>query len=89
MQSIVHHLTGESDDSITEGIIQSRELYLLLKYSNFITPAATIEEIKQILEFLASPLIDCVRFTKDGYYAVSSLEDAIRKFEFFISAFKN
>lgn len=89
MQSIVHHLTDESEDSITEGIIQPRELYLLLKYSNIITPAATIEEIKQILEFLASPLIDCVRYTKDGYYAVSSLEDAIRKFEFFISAFKN
>lgn len=41
-----------------------------------------------MLSFLASPLIGCVDKPKDGYYAVGSVEDSAKKFEFYSKACK-
>ena len=41
-----------------------------------------------MLSFLASPLVGCVDKSKDGYYAVGSVEDAAKKFELYSKACK-
>lgn len=86
LQSIMKCLSEESEDPLTEGIMQPREIYLLLKNHFNTGPSPTIEEIKQILEFLASPLIGCIGVTKGGYYAIGSITDAAQKFGFYLKA---
>ncbi|MEX3743728.1 hypothetical protein [Lysinibacillus xylanilyticus] len=89
LQSLMRCLSEESEDSLTEGIIQPREIYLLLKHKSEIKPSPTLEEINQMLDLLSSPLIGCVGITNDGYYAIGSLSDAAQKFEFYLKACKN
>src|SRR5690606_39089796 len=89
LQSLMQCLSEESEDSLTEGIMQPREIYLLLKHKSEIQPSPSLEEIKQMLDFLSSPLIGCVGITKEGYYAIGSLFDAAQKFEFYLKACKN
>jgi predicted transcriptional regulator len=89
LQSLMRCLSEESEDSLTEGIIQPREIYLLLKHKSEIKPSPTLEEINQMLDLLSSPLIGCVGITKEGYYAIGSLSDAAQKFEFYLKACKN
>jgi len=88
IRAIMMCLSEESEDPLTEGIMQPREIYLLLKNQIKISPSPTIEEIKQILAFLASPLIECIGVTKEGYYAMGSLTDAAQKFDFYLTACK-
>ena len=59
---------------------------MALRGNTVFDPAPGIDEITNILEFLASPLIGCVEKNKDGYYAVGTLQDAARKFRFFAGA---
>ncbi|WP_397538054.1 restriction endonuclease [Rummeliibacillus pycnus] len=89
LQAIMKCLSDESEDPLTEGIMQPREIYLLLKNQIKSTPFPSIEEINQMLEFLSSPLIGCINKTKEGYYATGSLIDAAQKFDFYLKAFKN
>ncbi|MCY7998586.1 hypothetical protein [Bacillus haynesii] len=86
LKAIMKCLFEESNDPLTEGIMQPREIYLLLKNQININPTPTISEIKQILEFLSSPLIGCIGTTKEGYYALGSLTDAVQKFDFYLKA---
>ncbi|CAM2894791.1 hypothetical protein PALA104618_08125 [Paenibacillus larvae] len=79
-------LSEESDDPLTEGIMQPKEIYLLLKNQSIFKTLPTIDEIKQMLEFLSSPLIGCIGITKEGYYALGSLIDAAQKFDFYLKA---
>ncbi|WP_321433628.1 hypothetical protein [Trichococcus flocculiformis] len=86
LKAIMKCLFEESSDPLTEGIMQPREIYLLLKNQVNINPAPNVEEIKQILEFLSSPLIGCIGETKEGYYTLGSLMDAAQKFDFYLKA---
>ncbi|WP_156994760.1 hypothetical protein [Sporolactobacillus inulinus] len=86
LKGIMQCLFEESSDPLTEGIMRPREIYLLLKNQININPTPNIEEIKQILEFLSSPLIGCIGATKEGYYALGSLMDAAQKFDFYLKA---
>lgn len=86
LKAIMKCLFEESSDPLTEGIMQPREIYLLLKNQFNINPPPNIKEIKQILEFLSSPLIGCIGATKEGYYALGSLMDAAQKFDFYLKA---
>lgn len=86
LKGIMQCLFEESSDPLTEGIMQPREIYLLLKNQVNINPTPNIEEIKQILEFLSSPLIGCIGTTKEGFYALGSLMDAAQKFDFYLKA---
>lgn len=89
LQKLMKCISEESDDPYTEGIMQPREIYLLLKNKVELKPSPSIEEIKQMLDFLASPLIGCIGVGKEGYYAIGSLTDAAQKFEFYLKACKN
>ncbi|MFC1283876.1 hypothetical protein [Bacillus paralicheniformis] len=86
LKAIMKCLFEESSDPLTEGFMQPREIYLLLKNQININPTPNIEEIKQIVEFLSSPLIGCIGATKEGYYALGSLTDAAQKFDFYLKA---
>lgn len=70
-------------DPITEGFLLERDVYRSLRDNIELGTLPTIEEISNMLQFLASPLIGCVEKTKDGYYATGSLSDAARKFTFY------
>jgi len=86
LQSILKCLADESSDPITEGILQPREIYHLLKSDEKFTILPTLEEIDSMLQLLSSPLIGCVGKTKEGYFALGSLTDAAKKFEFYLKA---
>ncbi|WDH76703.1 restriction endonuclease [Exiguobacterium marinum] len=86
LRVLMECLVEESNDSLTEGIMQPREIYLLLKTSSSLNPLPGINEIEQMLEFLSSPQIGCVEKTKEGYYALGSLSDAAQKFDFYSQA---
>lgn len=84
LKAIVKCLSDQSNDPYTQGIVQPREIYLLLKGNTEFTTPPTLDEIKHMLELISSPLIDCIRPEKEGYYAVGSLSDAAQKFEFYL-----
>lgn len=86
LRVLMECLVEESNDLLTEGIMQPREIYLLLKTSTSLNPLPKINEIEQMLEFLSSPQIGCVEKTKEGYYALGSLSDAAQKFNFYSQA---
>lgn len=87
MQAIMDCLIEESDDEFTEGILTERDIYRSLrnleKLKN-VTPS----EIQQMLEFLSSPLIGCISRSKDGYFAIESLNNISKKFEYYSNACK-
>ncbi|TMW70905.1 hypothetical protein [Alteribacter natronophilus] len=86
LQAVLKCLSEESNDPITEGIIQPREIYHLLKNQNQFDTPPTLEEINTMLKFLSSPLVGCVSSTKEGYFALGSLDDAAQKFDFYLKA---
>ena len=47
-----------------------------------------LNEIEDILKFLASPLIGCVGKNKDGYYAIGSLNEVAKMFQFYAKSCK-
>lgn len=83
MRAVMRCLISESDDPITEGFLLERDVYRSLRDNTELGTLPTIEEISNMLQFLASPLIGCVEKTKDGYYATGSLSDAALKFTFY------
>lgn len=86
LQAIIKCLSDQSGDSFTKGIVQDREIYLLLKYDQRFDMAPDLNEITAMLEFLSSPLVGCVGKVKEGYYAIGSLQDAAQKFDFYLKA---
>ena len=88
LKELLSCLNNESKDEITEGILNVRDCYQLVKNKDVFNSDDKLEEIKNMLEFLASPLIGCVGKEKDSYYAIGSLSDAVKKFEFYINQLK-
>ncbi len=88
MQSIMDCLIDESDDEYTEGILTERDLYRSLRNEEKIQDISP-NEIHTMLDFLSSPLIGCVGHTKDGYYAIESLENISKKLEFYSNSCKS
>lgn len=86
VEAIINCLAEESTDPVTEGILLARDIYRSIRDDDIFDIAADLKEVKAILELLSSPLIEYVGKTKDGYYAVESLEEAGRKFEFYARA---
>ena len=83
MRAVMDRLISESEDPITGGILQERDIYRSLCDCKEIVESPKIEAITDMLHFLASPLIGCVERTKDGYFTTESLADAARKFSFY------
>ena len=74
---------AESEDPETEGFLYERDIYRSLRDGKELDNPPTTEDISNMLQFLASPLVGCVEKTKEGYYATGSLSDAARKFAFY------
>lgn len=85
LHAVIDCLASESEDEATGGALSVRDIYLLLKSSSNL-PIPTFEEITNMLEFLASPMINCVGKNRDTYHAIGSLNEAAKKFEFFSQA---
>lgn len=86
-KEILKLLIEESKDTETRGFLLPRDIYHILKRSNEFKIPPTSDEIKVMLEFLNSPLIDCVGYSKgSGYFAKGSLKDAGSKFKFYFNA---
>ena len=88
LHSVMDCLAEESEDPVTEGLLLDRDIYRSLRSNEEFAYPPTLEEISDMLSFLASPLVGCVDKSKDGYYAVGSVEDAAKKFEFYSKACK-
>ncbi|MFD1361811.1 hypothetical protein [Lentibacillus salinarum] len=43
----------------------------------------TLDEIAEMLQFLSSPLVGCVGRSKEVFYALGTLSDAMNKFNFY------
>lgn len=84
--AIMSCLVNESTDAVTEGILSVRELYRSLRDDVRFEVNPTMEEIEDMLGLISSPLINCVGKTKDGYYAIGSLQEAGNKFQFYARA---
>lgn len=87
MQAIMDCLIEESDDEFTEGILTERDIYRSLRNIEEFK-SVNPSEIQLMLEFLASPLIGCVSHSKEGYYAIESLNNISKKFKFYSKACK-
>lgn len=83
MRAVMSCLIAESEDPETEGFLFERDIYRSLRDGKELDNPPTTEDISNMLQFLASPLVGCVEKTKDGYYATGSLSDAARKFAFY------
>lgn len=85
LHAVMDCLASESNDEATGGTLSVRELYFSMKAQNRkLLP--TMEEINDMLEFLSSPMINCVGKIKDEYYAIGSLNEASNKFSFYVNA---
>lgn len=88
VDAIVGCLVNESKDEVTEGILTSREIYRTVRDDERFSINPNLDEIEDILKFLASPLIGCVGKNKDGYYAIGSLNEVAKKFQFYAKSCK-
>ena len=88
VDAIVGCLVNESKDEVTEGILTSREIYRTVRDDERFSINPNLDEIEDILKFLASPLIGCVGKNKDGYYAIGSLNEVANKFQFYAKSCK-
>ncbi len=83
LHAVMDCLIEESEDLVTGGLIQERDIYRSLRNNDKFKKAPSLEEISSMLEFLSSPLIACAEKTKEGYFAVGTLGDAAKKFQFY------
>ncbi len=86
MKSVMECLLIESKDEITKGLLQERDLYRSLRDNDDFENGIELSEISAMLAFLSSPLVGCLGKEKDNYYAIGSLEDAAKKFDFYTRA---
>lgn len=86
VDAIMTCLVKESTDEITEGILTVKEIYRSVRDDVRFNEKPELVELENILGLLSSPLICCVGTTKEGYYAIGSLEDASNKFQFYAKA---
>ena len=80
--SIMNYLIKECGDPVTNGKLTERDLYRSLRSDDKISKINDTNEIKDALDFLSSPIIDCVKKDKDSYYATGSLNDMARILSF-------
>lgn len=83
MQAVVDSLVVESNDPVTEGLLEVKDIYRTLRHNGDFDTPPSLEEIYEMLKFLSSPLIGCVGRSKESFYAVGTLSDAMNKFNFY------
>lgn len=82
VKSIMKCLVDEAQDEVTLGKLSVRDIYRSLRNIDEIRGQVTVDNIQQVLEFLASPIIGCVGKEKDYYLAKGSLQDTARMFDY-------
>jgi len=87
IKAIMDCLIAESEDKFIKGILNEREIYRSLRNLDVLNDVSP-DEIQQMLEFLSSPIVSCVGRTKEGYFAIESLNTISKKFEYYGSACK-
>ena len=80
---MMEYAEKESNDPLTEGILTERDIYRSIRDKGTFDRIPGIEEIRNMLEFLSSPLIGCIQKVKEGYSANTSIFDASNIFEFY------
>lgn len=86
VEAIMKCLFDESYDPITEGALSIREIYRSIRDNEKFDIAPELSEIEAILEFLSSPLVECVGKNGKEYYIIGSLNEASKKFSFYSKA---
>jgi len=86
LKDVMKYLYDQVEDREFNGIVSPEIIYAMLKMKDKYDSDLTVQEIVEILDFLSSPIIGCVGKNKQGYYALGSLEDASRIFEFLLKA---
>lgn len=86
VDAIMSCLVRESTDEVTEGILSVKGIYRSVRDDIRFSERTELNELENVLELLSSPLISCVGKTKEGYYAIGSLEEASNKFAFYAKA---
>lgn len=83
LQAVMECLIEESLDPVTEGLLHDKDIYRTLRsYEKFDSPPL-LGEISEMLQFLSSPLIGSIGRSREGYYALGTLADAMNKFNFY------
>lgn len=82
VKSIMKCLVDEAQDEVTLGKLSVRDIYRSLRNVDEIRGQVTVDNIQQVLEFLASPIIGCVGKERDYYLAKGSLQDTARMFDY-------
>lgn len=83
LQAVMDCLVVESNDPVTEGLLQEKDIYRTLRHNNEFITSPSLNEIAEMLQFLSSPLIGCVGRSREGFYALGTLSDAKNKFNFY------
>lgn len=83
LEAIMECLIEESLDPVTEGLLHDKDIYRTLRSNQKFDSPPLLVEISEMLQFLSSPLIGCIGRSKEGYYAVGTLADAMNKFNFY------
>ena len=86
LQSIIECLIFESNDPITEGFLNEKDIYRTLRNEERFDSPPTLEEISNMLNFLSSPLLGCVGRSKEGYYAIGTKYQVSNKFNFYANS---
>ena len=83
LQAVMDCLVVESNDPVTEGLLQEKDIYRTLRHNDEFSTPPSLDEIAEMLQFLSSPLVGCVGRSKEGFYALGTLSDAMNKFNFY------
>lgn len=83
LQAVMDCLVVESNDPVTEGLLKEKDIYRTLRNNKLFDTPPTLNEIAEMLQFLSSPLIGCVGRSREGFYALGTLSDAMNKFNFY------
>ncbi|WP_163969323.1 hypothetical protein [Oceanobacillus halotolerans] len=83
LKVVMDCLVVESNDPVTEGLLQEKDIYRTLRHNDDFDTPPSLDEIAEMLLFLSSPLVGCVGRSKEGFYALGTLSDAMNKFNFY------
>ncbi len=83
LRLVMEYSEKESKDPLTEGILTEKDIYRSIRDNGTLDGIPGIEEIRNMLEFLSSPLIGCIQKVKEGYSANASIFDAANIFAFY------
>ncbi|QZY86800.1 hypothetical protein [Exiguobacterium acetylicum] len=86
LQAVMECLVIESNDTVTEGLLEEKDIYRTLRSDESFDTPPSLNEIAEVLQFLSSSLMKCVGRSKENYYAIGTVYDAMNKLDFYAKA---